>query len=82
MDDLPLRNLDEEMGRTRVRQAPGDSRRDKWVRWQGAIDRDSTNLATHRMASREQPQTGGLPPTRSRITYSTPIIPKSRFDVS
>lgn len=52
MVDLPLRNVDEEMGRTRVRPAPRDSRLEKWVRWQGAIDRDLTDLAIHRMAWR------------------------------
>ena len=45
-------NLDLAMGRKRIPKPKGDSRRDKWIRWLGAIDADLNALAINRMAWR------------------------------
>jgi hypothetical protein len=45
-------NLDEILGRKPIPKPKGDSRRDKWIRWIGAIDKDVNALAINRMSWR------------------------------
>jgi hypothetical protein len=45
-------NLDEALGRKPIPKPKGDPRRDKWIRWAAAIDKDLSALAINRMVWR------------------------------
>lgn len=52
MEQIPLQNIDESSGRTRVESPPPDLRRTEWLEWWDAIHRDLTDLTVNRMVWR------------------------------